>query len=105
MVSIWTVIGLLVLSACTGMATAVVLVVMGVQGVMVALKERLESVETSLENVDRRLTTEVKARAGLKAVEARSEAKTVLEQASIRLATESAPTPLRRPTVFDLGRR
>lgn len=105
MISIWAVVGLLVLSVCSGVATAVVMILLGVQGVMVALTKRLEATEIGLENVDRRLTTEVKARAAVKGVEARSEAKSVEEQARIRLAGESPPTSSRRPSVVDFIRR
>jgi len=105
MVSVWWVVGLLLLSLCTGVATAVVMVLLGVQGVMVAFKKRLEAVEIGLENVDRRLTTEVKARAAVKGVEARVEAKSVEEEARVRLAAESVPTVPRRPSVFNIGRR
>jgi len=105
MISVWSVIGLLLLSVCSGVATAVVMILLGVQGVMVALTKRLEGVEISQENLDRRLTTEVKARAAVKGVEARQEAKSVEEQARIHLATESAPSGHRRPSIFDLGRR
>jgi len=102
MISVWAVVGLLLLSVCSGVATAVVMILLGVQGVMVSLQKRLESTEISLENLDRRLTTEVKARAAVKGVEARQEAKSVEEQARIRLATESAPTASHRPSVLGL---
>ncbi len=105
MISVWWVVGLLVLSLCTGVATALVMVLFGVTGVMVALKKRIETVEIGLENVDRRLTTEVKTRAAHKGVEARTEAKSVEDQARVRLTAESAPTVPRRPSVLDIGRR
>lgn len=105
MISVWAVVGLLVLSVASGVATAVVMILLGVQGVMVALQKRLETLEISQENLDRRLTTEVKARAGAKGVEARSEAKSVEEQARIRLASESPPTGPRRPSVVNFLRR
>jgi len=105
MISVWWVVGLLVLSLCTGLATAVLMVVLGVQGVMVALKKRLESVETAQENLDRRLTTEVKARAGAKGVEARTEAKTLLEVAGHRLSEEGHSAAPGRPSILSLIRR
>jgi len=105
MISVWAVVGLLVLSLCTGVATAVVMVLLGVQGVMIALKKRLETVEIGLENVDRRLTTEVKARAAVKGVEARTEAKTILEVASQRLFEEGSPRNAGRPSAIHLLRR
>lgn len=105
MISIWAVIGLLLLSVCSGVASAGVMVLLGVKGVMLALTKRLEGVEASLENLDRRLTTEVKVRAAVKGVEARQEAKSVDEQARIHLAAESAPRGSRRPSVLDVGRR
>lgn len=108
MISVWAVIGLLVLSVCSGVATAVVMILLGVQGVMVALTKRLESVEISAENLDRRLTTEVKARAAVKGVEARVERKSVEDEARVRLAEETAPRKPGRPSIFNLvagGRR
>ena len=104
MVSVWVVVGLLVLSACTGVATAVAMILIGVQGVMVALTKRLEIVEISVENVDRRLTTEVKARAAVKGVEARQERKSVEDEARVRLAAETAPSSPGRPSIVTLLR-
>lgn len=105
MISVWWVVGLLLLSVCAGAATAVVMVLLGVQGVMVAFKKRLESLEIAQENVDRRLTTEVKARAGAKGVEARTEAKSLLEVASSRLSEEGPSRGSARPSVIHLIRR
>ena len=105
MISIWATVGLLLLSVCSGVVSAVVMVFLGVQGVMMALQKRVEAVEISQENLDRRLTTEVKARAGVKGVEARQEAKSVEEQARVRLADESAPTGSGRPSIISLMRR
>ena len=105
MISIWSVVGLLLLSVCSGVVSAVVMVFLGVQGVMMALQKRVEAVEISQENLDRRLTTEVKARAGLKGVEARQETKSVEEQARVRLADELAPTGSGRPSIISLMRR
>ncbi len=105
MISVWWVVGLLALSLCTGLATAVLMVVLGVQGVMVALKKRLESVETAQENLDRRLTTEVKSRASLRGVEARTEAKTLAQVASERLLEVAHSAPAGRPSIISMIRR
>lgn len=105
MISVWAVVGLLLLSVCSGLATAVLMVLLGVQGVMVAFKKRLEAVEIGLENVDRRLTTEVKARAAVKGVEARTEARTLAEVASQRLIEEGHPAASARPSIISLIRR
>lgn len=108
MISAWAVVGLLVLSVCSGVTTAVVMILLGVQGVMVALTKRLEVAEISVENLDRRLTTEVKARAGVKGVEARQERKSVEDEARVRLAGESTPSASGRPSIVQLmtgGRR
>lgn len=105
MISVWWVVGLLVLSLCTGLATAVLMVVLGVQGVMLALKKRLESVETAQENLDRRLTTEVKARAAVKGVEARTDARTLAQVASERLHEQAHSPPKGRPSIIQLIRR
>jgi len=105
MISVWWVVGLLVLSLCTGLATAVLMVVLGVQGVMVALKKRLEAVEITQENLDRRLTTEVKARAAVKGVEARTEARTLTQVASDRLLEEGRSAPTGRPSIISMVRR
>jgi len=105
MISVWWVVGLLLLSVCSGVVTAVLMILLGVQGVMVALQKRLETVEISQENLDRRLTTEVKARAAGKGVEARTEAKSLLELASSRLIEGQLPAAPGRPTVVHLLRR
>ena len=105
MISIWATVGLLVLSVCSGVAAAVVMILVGVQGVMVALTKRLETVEISQENLDRRLTTEVKARAAVKGVEARQERKSVEDEARVRLATESPPPGSGRPSILALMRK
>ena len=105
MISVWAVVGLLLLSVCSGIVTAVVMILLGVQGVMVALQKRLETVEISQENLDRRLTTEVKARAAVKGVEAREEAKTLVEVASSRLIGERLPAAAARPSAVHLLRR
>lgn len=102
MISVWAVVGLLLLSVCSGIVTAVVMILLGVQGVMVALQKRLETVEISQENLDRRLTTEVKTRAAGKAVEARQEAKSLVEVASSRLLEEGRPAASHRPSVVHL---
>ena len=105
MISVWWVVGLLLLSVCSGVITAVVMILLGVQGVMVALQKRLETVEISQENLDRRLTTEVKARAAGKSVAARTEAKTLLEVASSHLVGEHVPATPARPSAIHLLRR
>lgn len=104
MISVWAVVGLLLLSVCSGLATAVLMVLLGVQGVMVAFKKRLEAVEISQENLDRRLTTEVKARAAVKGVEARTEARSLAEVASSRLREEGPPRAPGRPSILNLIR-
>ena len=105
MISIWSVIGLLVLSVLSGLACAVLMVLLGVQGVLLALRKRLEGLEIGLENVERRLTTEVKARASVKGVEARTEAKTLLEVASSHLSEEGHSARPGRPSIISLIRR
>lgn len=104
MISVWGVVGLLLLSVCSGLASAVLMVLLGVQGVMVAFKKRLEAVEISQENLDRRLTTEVKARAAVKGVEARTEARTLAEVASDRLREEGHSRAPGRPSIINLLR-
>jgi len=105
MISVWGVVGLLLLSVCSGVVTAVVMILLGVQGVMVALQKRLETVEISQENLDRRLTTEVKARAGARGVEARTDARSLVEVASARLIGEQLPATPARPSAIHLLRR
>lgn len=105
MVSVWWIVGLLVLSVLSGVATAVFVALIGGVGVMTALRRRIENVEISQENVDRRLTTEVKARASAKGVEARTAAKTLEEDARSRLDLVSVPTGPGRPSPLILMRR
>ena len=105
MISVWWVIGLLLLSVCTGLATAVAMVLIGVQGVMSAMQKRLEGVEIGQENLDRRLTTEVKTRAAVKGVEARTDARSLAQVASDRLLAEGRPAATGRPSIIEMIRR
>jgi len=105
MVSIWWLAGALLVSALSGVATAALVLLIGGLGVLTALRKRLELVEISQENLDRRLTTEVKGRASAAGVEARQVAKSVEEEARVRLSQGTAPTPQARPSVVGLVRR
>lgn len=100
MIDIWWLIGALVLSSVTGMVTAVAILFIGGLGVLKALTKRLELVEISQENLDRRLVTEIKARASLKGVEARTVAKSTLQDARDRLSEEGSPARPTRPSVL-----
>lgn len=102
---VWYHVGMMLLSVVSGVATAGFVALIGGMGVMTALRRRIENVEISMENVDRRLTTEVKARGSAKGVEARAVAKTLEEDARGRLNLESAPTRPGRPTPLILYRR
>ncbi len=104
-ITLWHHLGLMMVAVLAGATTAVAVAVIGGMGVLTALRKRLEMVEISQENLDRRLTTEVKARSSVKAVEARGVAKSLEEQARVLLASESPPYVAVRPTVFNLKRR
>lgn len=104
MMGVWPIVGLLVLSVVSGMACAGVMVLLGVQGVMVALTKRLEILQIGQENLERRLNTEIKTRAAVKGVEARQEAKSVEEQARVHLARETEPAGSARPSILNLKR-
>jgi len=101
----WPIVGLLVLSVVSGLACAALMILIGVQGVMVALTKRLEILQISVENIDTRLTREVKTRAGLVGVETRKEAKSLGDEARLRLVEERAPAGPGRPSVLNVGRR
>jgi len=101
----WPIVGLLLLSVVSGLACAGAMILLGVQGVMVALTKRLEILQISVENLDTRFTREVKTRAGLKGVEAVKEAKSLAEEARIHLVAKSPPTAPARPSVLNIGRR
>lgn len=102
---VWSVVGLLLLSVVSGLACAALMILIGVQGVMVALTKRLDILQIGVDNLDTRFTREVKTRAGQKGVEARQEAKSLDEQARLRLVGESAPRTPGRPSVVNMGRR
>jgi len=104
-VSIWFHIGLSVLSVVVGMAGAAAWALIGGVGVLSALTKRLEATESGMEHLDRRLTTEIKTRASVKGVEARQEAKSVQDEARVRLAGEPAPAKQQRPSVITMMRR
>jgi len=105
MISVWWHVALVALSIFSGVAVALALALIGGVGVISALTKRIEGQEIGLENLERRLTTEVKARAGVKGVEARQERKSVEEQARVQLASESLSTGSRRPSIVRLLRK
>jgi len=105
MLGVWSIIGLLLLSVVSGLACAALMVFVGVQGVMVALTKRLEILQISVEHLDQRFTREVKARAGQKGVEARQEAKSLSEEARVRLVEGTEPKAPARPSVLNIARR
>ena len=100
----WSQVGLMMLSVLSGVFTGVAVAVIGGMGVATALRKRLEIVEISQENLDRRLTTEVKSRVSVKGVEARHVAKSIDEEARTRLSGETAPRGSPRPSVVQFLR-
>jgi len=104
-ISVWAHLGLAVLAMCSGIATGAGMALIGGLGVLSAIKKRLEANETDIEAVDRRLTSEVKARAAVKGVEARQEAKSIEDEARVRLAGEKPRSAQGRPSIIQLMRR
>jgi len=104
-ISVWAHLGLAVLAMCSGIATGAGMALIGGMGVLSALKKRLEANETDLVALERRLTAEIKARAAVKGVAAREVAKSIEDEARVRLAAESSPTGQQRPSVLNLIRR
>lgn len=79
-----------------------VFVMIGGLGERRDLKSAVRSLQSDLEVVDRRITSEVKARASAKAVEVRNEDRTIEQQAADILAKgpQVVEAPSRRPTIF-----
>lgn len=81
MVDIWSLIGYLTVSAFFGVFTGAACVVIGGVGGLSALARRIGLAEQRVEDVDSRITKEVKTRAAHAAVEARKEAGSAKEVA------------------------
>lgn len=90
-----------VVQVLSGVLTAGLILIIGGAGVLRALHRRLLLVEDRIEDTDKRITTEVKRRASLKALEARDAApKSPQELAKEHLSNASSSTaPGGKPSV------
>ena len=100
---LWTALAALVLSVLSGALTAGIVMTIGGVGVLRSMHRRLVLAEERIEDVDTRITSEVKKRAAGRAVEAKAQAKSAQEEVNEALAAgPSSPPPSsgrKRPSV------
>ena len=102
MIDLWTFLAFQAISVAAGVTTAVVILVVGGAGGMRALSRRLVISEQRVEDVDARITSEVKKRASGAAQDARTKAKTAEEEVAEVLGTGKGAKPA---SVASLARR
>lgn len=101
--SIWLLLGHFAVSALFGLLFAGACVVIGGVGGLSALARRINLAEQRVEDVDARITKEVKTRAALAAVEKRKEATSAKDQAEEYMRQNQQPAT-GRPKVANLLR-
>jgi len=101
---IWALLGYLVVSVLAGAFTAGLAVMIGGLGGLSAAVRRIVLVEQRVEDVDGRITKEVKTRAALKAVEAKADQRTAKQIAEEHLANAPAESQ-GRPSILNVIRR
>ena len=103
---IWSFIGYLAISVAAGVFTAGVSVVIGGVGGLSALARRINLTEQRVEDVDKRITREVKTRSAHAAVEARRAAGSAKEIAEEHIRNTNADPAGRakRPSVVSINR-
>lgn len=87
---LWTALAALVISVLSGVLTAGIVMTIGGVGVLRALHRRLVLTEERIEDVDTRITSEVKKRAAGVALEAKSKAKSAQQEVDEALGAGSA---------------
>ena len=105
---LWTALAALVLSVLSGALTAGIVMTIGGVGVLRSMHRRLVLAEERIEDVDTRITSEVKKRAAGIAVEAKAKAKSAQQEVDEALAagpTSPAASGRARPSVALIGRR
>lgn len=95
----WLFLALQLVAVLSGAATAVVVLLVGGVGGHLALSRRLVNVEDRQDDLDTKLTTEVKRRAAGAAVASREAKKTVEEEAAELLAAQKGGRTMTRPRV------
>lgn len=99
---IWSLLGFLTVSALSGIFTGAACVIIGGVGGLSAAVRRINLAEQRIEDVDQRITREVKTRAALTAVEKRKEANSAKEIAEMYQREHPQNIPFRvgaKPTV------
>ena len=108
---LWTSLAALVLSVLSGALTAGIVMTIGGVGVLRSMHRRLVLAEERIEDVDTRITSEVKKRAAGMAVEAKMKAKTAQQEVDEALAGGAPPSApgghsgRARPSVALISRR
>lgn len=90
MEALWISIAVLVVSVLSGALTAGIVMAIGGLGVIRGLHRRLSLTEERVEDVNTRITTEVKKRAAGMAVEAKTKVKSAQEEVNEALGAGSA---------------
>ena len=103
---LWTSLAALVLSVLSGALTAGIVMTIGGVGVLRSMHRRLVLAEERIEDVDTRITSEVKKRAAGMALEAKTKAKTVQQEVdevlgggSAAAAAQAVDRARRKPSV------
>ena len=93
MEALWVSIAVLVVSVLSGALTAGIVMAIGGLGAVRGLHRRLSLTEERVEDVNTRITTEVKKRAAGLAVEAKARGKSTQEEVDEALAASAAAQP------------
>ena len=99
---LWTALAALVLSVLSGALTAGIVMTIGGVGVLRSMHRRLVLAEERIEDVDTRITSEVKKRAAGMALEAKTKAKSVQEDVDAALGDKLTAIPAQ---AFERARR
>ena len=102
--TIWELLGYLMVSIGSGVVTGAACVVIGGVGGLSVVIRRINLLEQKLDDTDSRITREVKTRASHAAVDAKAEQRTAKQIAEEHLANKPAESG-GRPTVVNLNRR
>ena len=87
----------LVVAAVGGLIAAGIWLALGGLGAISNLKKRTEVLDDEVKRLNDRVSRDQKTRAALIAVEARTEAKSIKDEATLHLASNNTPTGSRMP--------
>ena len=102
--TIWELLGYLMVSIVSGVVTAAACVVIGGVGGLAVVIRRVNLLEQKVDDTDTRITREVKTRAAHAAVDAKAENRSAKQIAEEHLANKPSESG-GRPTVVNMNRR